>query len=452
MGSFSQGMAFSFLCDPRVRASMAQHRGLGADRVLILFLLAVFAGLASPVSAETFIWIDAAGVTHLTDNSAGVPEAQRNSTSDEIDSLRGLWKDDILGPATSTPPGHSGRESDRVARLLRGATQDVRRGETTRATATLRSLQRMAPQRPETYWYLASLDRQRGRYGSAQENLVRFLELAGDDLEIWKERARRRLVELGDERQLVDPDIERDPLEFVRIKTANFRLELDSELGTLDRKYAETVLRYLEQARSDVSDQIGVTPLEPLGVVLYGKAAYLQAHRHRFSFQTVGFFDGRIHVTSPAHPSGAMRSLLYHEYTHAVYREQTGGDRPYWLNEGLAERMERRSRNFAASTRSERISLRTRIEAGNWIPLRSIALSFSGLSDEDARAAYLESVIAIAYIEDHTTKLQRARMLSRIGGGFSVDQALHEAIGMDTDALDEQIRQSILDEFPAIGS
>ncbi len=450
MGSFSQAISTSSQFDHRQPPSCGRRLRWAAGSGLVLFFAVVFAHPGTRASAETFVWIDDAGITHLTDDPSAVPESRLKPASDEIDSLRGLWKDNILGPETLTPRGSSGRESDRHARLLRGATEDLRRGETARATATLRSLQRLAPQRPETYWYLASLDRRRGRYTSAHAHLVRFLELAGDDLAVWRKRAQKRLDELADEQQLVDPNIARDPLEFLRIQTPNFRLELDSELGTLDRDYAETVLRYLEEARREVSAQIGVTPLEPLGVVLYGKAAYLQAHRHRFSFQTVGFFDGRIHVTSPAHPAEALRSLLYHEYTHAVYREQTGGDRPYWLNEGLAERMERRSRNFAASTRSERISLRTRIQAGNWIPLRAIAPSFSGLSDEDARAAYLESVIATAYIEEHTTKQQRARMLSRLGDGFSVDQALHEAMGLDTDSLDAKIRQQILDEFPAI--
>ncbi len=450
MGSFSQAISTSSQFDHRQPPSCGRRLRWAAGSGLVLFFAVVFAHPGTRASAETFVWIDDAGITHLTDDASAVPESRLKPASDEIDSLRGLWKDNILGPETLTPRGSSGRESDRHARLLRGATEDLRRGETARATATLRSLQRLAPQRPETYWYLASLDRRRGRYTSAHAHLVRFLELAGDDLAVWRKRAQKRLDELADEQQLVDPNIARDPLAFLRIQTPNFRLELDSELGTLDRDYAETVLRYLEEARREVSAQIGVTPLEPLGVVLYGKAAYLQAHRHRFSFQTVGFFDGRIHVTSPAHPAEALRSLLYHEYTHAVYREQTGGDRPYWLNEGLAERMERRSRNFAASTRSERISLRTRIQAGNWIPLRAIAPSFSGLSDEDARAAYLESVIATAYIEEHTTKQQRARMLSRLGDGFSVDQALHEAMGLDTDSLDAKIRQQILDEFPAI--
>jgi hypothetical protein len=451
MGSFSHVMAFSTL-DLCARPCVARRFGRSLPQALLLWVAIAVANFGSPASAEMFIWIDEAGITHLTDDPDGVPASHRDASGNEVDSLRGLWQDDILGPETSTPPGGSGRERDRHSRLLRGATQNMRRGETARATATLRSLQRMAPQRPETYWYLASLDRLRGRYASAHDHLVRFLELAGEDHPVWQRRARQRLAELSDEQQLVDPDIDRDPLEFLRIKTENFRLELDSELGTLDRKYANTVLTYLEEARDEVSAQVGVTPLEPLGVVLYGKAAYLQAHRHRFSFQTVGFFDGRIHVTSPAHPSQAMRSLLYHEYTHAVFREQTGGDRPYWLNEGLAERMERRSRELGASTRSERISLRTRIQAGNWIPLRKIAPSFSGLSDEDARAAYLESVVATAYIEEHTTRQQRARMLSRMGDGFSVDQALHEAMGMDTDALDERIQQLILDEFPAIES
>jgi hypothetical protein len=403
-------------------------------------------------SAETYIWVDDQGVTHVTDDLDAVPPAHRDTRAGEVDVLRGLWKDEILGDAITTPPGVSGGEGDRYLRLLRGAVDDLRRGETARASATLRSVQRMWPARAEAYWYLALLDRRRGRYESASGHLAKFQERARAGLESWREKANRLEKELRDERRLIDTGVDRPPLQFTRVKTRNFRLDLDSELGQADPAYADTVLRFLEEARSDVSEQVGIEPLEPLGVVLYGKAAYLEAHRHRFSFQTVGFFDGRIHVTSPAHPSEAMRSLLYHEYTHAVFREQTGGDRPYWLNEGLAERMERRSRKLEASTRSERISLRTRIEAGHWIPLREIAPSFSGLSDEDARAAYLQSVVATAFIEEHTTNEQRARMLSRIGEGYSIDQALHEAMGMDTDDLDAALQQAILAEFPAIGS
>jgi hypothetical protein len=162
----------------------------------------------------------------------------------------------------------------------------------------------------------------------------------------------------------------------------------------------------LEEARQAASERLGAVPSEAMGIVFYGKAAYLQAHRHRFSFQTVGFFDGRIHVVSAGHPAGELRALLFHEYTHAVFRERTGGDRPYWLNEGLAEIAERSSHAKPRLTRSELVSLRGRIDEGRWLPLRRLAPSFSGLDDADARAAYLEAMAAAYWIDARTDRAQ----------------------------------------------
>jgi hypothetical protein len=185
-----------------------------------------------------------------------------------------------------------------------------------------------------------------------------------------------------------------------------------------------------------------------MGVVFYGKAAYLEAHRHRFSFQTVGFFDGRIHVVSAAHPAGELRALLFHEYSHAVYREQTGGDRPYWLNEGFAEISERESLRRTGLTRSERRILRDAIDSGKWIPLRRLAPSFSGLDDEGARAAYLESAAAAQWIGEQTSTTQRAKLLGMLGTGVDPDQAFLAILGVDTDAVDGAVREAILAEFP----
>jgi hypothetical protein len=163
----------------------------------------------------------------------------------------------------------------------------------------------------------------------------------------------------------------------------------------------------------------------------------------------VGFFDGRIHVVSAGHPAGELRALLFHEYAHAVYREQTGGDRPYWLNEGLAEISERTSLNRRGLTRSERQALRRRIDANAWIALRRLAPSFSGLGDEDARTAYLESMAAAAWIEARTDRAQRGRLLARLGEGATDDEALTEVLSLDTQAIDAALRRAIRDEFPA---
>ena len=407
-----------------------------------------------PVSAsepENFVWVDKHGLTHLTNDPGDVPDAVRSeSGAASPDRLTSLWHDGVYGPPLTTPPGSSGSADDRVVRLLEGVRVDLARGEQARAGATLRSLLRLDPGRPEPHWYLAQLDQQRGRYASARGHLLEFLSRASTErYGRWRELARERLARLDDEEALADTQRERGPLRLVEYSGKNFRLELDAELGVRP-EFASTVMGYLESAYQDVSQQLGVAPEEPLGVVFYGRAAYLRAHQQRFSFQTVGFFDGRIHVSSPADPGEPLRALLYHEYAHALYREQTGGDRPYWLNEGLAELVERRAKRTPASTRSERASLRTRITGDDWISLRRIAPSFGGLQGEDARAAYLESIIASGWIEERTDAAQRARLLRRLGEGWSIDQALHEAVGVDTDQLDAAIQRRLLDEFPAI--
>lgn len=423
-------------------------RGALQAAVTLAACLAVMAALAAaPASAENYIWVDDDGVTRLSNDPESVPEGAHEEAA--VDELRGLWGGGLTGPVVGTPPGASGSEADRVLRLLHGAVQDLERGETARAIAALRSARRLDPARPETYWYLALLDRRRGRYAQAAQNLQLFLDRAGQDLEAWKTLAAKRLRSLEDERRLASQTLERGPLELVQYQGDHFHIQLDAELNDVRSDYAIAAMAFLEEARGVVEQRVGVTPGEPLGVVFYGRAAYSRAHAHRFSFQTVGFFDGRIHVSSPAHPSETLRSLLFHEYTHAVFRAETGGDRPYWFNEGLAELVERASREQPSSTRSERASLRQRIAAEQWIPLRRLAPSFSGLDDESARAAYLQSIVAVEWVHAHSTPEQRRRLLRRLGQGFSMDQALHEMLGLDTSGLEAAVQAWIESEFPS---
>ncbi len=409
--------------------------------VLLASLLAVAA------AADPWVWVDERGVTHIADDPSGVPESVRSQAAQGREALRGLW-DDVRGPLEAPASSATSRAGERTLRLIRGAVSDLERGETARAQVALESVLRDEPAQPEAHWYLALLERQRGRYESAQAHLEAFLASAGDSLEPWRESAQRRLAALADEARLAT-QTDGAATDFVGLSTPHYRVHYDAALGRASRDYAQTVLGYLEEAREATSQRLGAEPQEAMGIVFYGKAAYLQAHRHRFSFQTVGFFDGRIHVVSAGHPSGELRALLFHEYTHAVFRERTGGDRPYWLNEGLAEVAERGSHSRAGPTRSELVSLRSRIDEGRWLSLRRLAPSFSGLDDTDARAAYLEAMAAADWIEARTDRKQRAQLLARLGEGASDDEALREAVGVDTEAIDAAVRARVLREFPS---
>ncbi len=413
-------------------------------------VLLCVAFLLVPLSAGTdlHVWVGEDGSTHVTDDPEKIPAERRGAAAPRVEELRALWDDGVSGPPLVTPRGASGSEEDRILRQVRDAVDDLRRGETARATAALRSVLERAPNHPEAHWYLALLEGRRGHLDAAEQHLLAFLSAAGDEYDSMRASAQRRLSRLEDERRLMDsPDA--GTLRLIDQENEFFRVHYHEALlrnGAPD--FARTVLRYLDDARSALGLRLGLYPEEPTGVVIYGKAAYLRTHGHRFSFQTVGFYDGRIHVVSAAHPAGELRTLLFHEYTHALFREQTAGDRPFWLNEGLAELAERASQGIVSLTRGERVRLRRAIDTGDWISLRRIAPSFSGLGDGQARLAYLISTAAAAWVEAHTVRDGRARLLRRLGEGWSDDEALREAVGMDTDGIDAALRAEIVSEFP----
>ena len=415
-------------------------------RLALAVLLALPCG-AGRASADTYVWVDERGTTHLTSDPGKVPEAHRGAVVGKGVELSSLWDGELRGPEVAPLARDSNRPEARNARLLRGAVDDLRHGETARATTTLRGVLTADPANATAHWYLALLERQRGHFEAAAEHLRSFLTHAGSELEPWRASARERLAALEDERRLIRAAS--TPSEFHALSSANFHVQYDRALALATPDYAATVLRYLEEAHDHLAREWGVAPAEPTGVVLYGKAAYVLAHSHRFSFDTVGFYDGRIHVVSAAHPAGELRSLLFHEYTHALFRESAGSDRPFWLNEGLAELAERASQGRPALARSERARLRRAIDEGSWLPLRRLAPSFSGLDQDGAKLAYLEATAAAAWLEARTDVEARRALVRALGRGRSADAALLQAVGLDTDGVDDALRRTITAAFPA---
>jgi len=404
-----------------------------------LAALCLCAGVAA---ADTFVWIDERGATHVTNDAASVPDGATLVPEPE---RGGLWGGSVAGPPLAPEAGSTSSGDDRLARLLRDAADDLARGETGRAQLALESVLADSPGSAEAHWYLALLERQRGRHRSAEEHLRAFLSNAGDAHASWRESARRRLEALEAEDRLAAAHAPGSPLRTLDLDAGAFRLRLDADLAEASPGLAQTVLAHLAEARSDAAARLGFAPSEPTGVVLYGRAAYRDVHADRFTFPTVGFFDGEIHVSSAARPGAELRALLFHELVHAFFRERSGGDRPYWLNEGLAELAGRRARGLAGLTRSERAELRARARDGRWIPLESLVTGFQGLDAEGADGAYLASAAAAEWILARTTPATRARLVAAIAAG-SADAALRRAAGVDTRGLDAALRRALASE------
>jgi hypothetical protein len=407
-------------------------------------LLAIVLVAPLLLAAELHVWVDEHGVTHVTDDPDSVPKGQ---AAQDPGDLRLLWGGDALGEPLPPTVAGSSSEGDRQLRNLRAALLDLERGETARAAVLLREVLRREPDRPEAHFVLAILEGRRGHLDQAEVHLQAFLASAGDRFDAWRASAERRLARIEDERRLMASS-QAGALRLVDVAHPAFRIQADEALlATGKTEFAATIARYLDDVRAFVGEQLGAVPAEPMGVVLYGRASYVKTHGHRFSFQTVGFFDGRIHVVSAAHPAGELRSLLVHEYTHALFRERTGGDRPYWLNEGLAEWIERASQARPPLSRDELVQLRAAIEEERWIGLARLAPSFSGLGDDEARLAYAISTAAADWLLRHADAAARARLLGLLGEGRTADEALRAVLQRDTAAIDRAVRAEIRAQF-----
>jgi hypothetical protein len=400
--------------------------------------LALAAALCLP-PAEIRIWVDAQGVTHATNEPGAAPASARAASE-----ASALWGEERFGAPLPRERGASSSEEDRAYRALREALVDLQRGDTQLAIARLNGVLRVDARRPEAHFYLALIEARRGYLDAAEAHLRAFLSVAGDDFDDWRASALRRLAQLDDERALQAAQ-GRGALELVALGHPDFAIEADSALlAAGGPEFATTVSRLLDDTRAHVGLALGTMPDSPIGVVLYGRANYLRAHAHRFSFQTVGFFDGRIHAVSAAHPGGELRGLLTHEYTHALFKQIAADDQPYWLNEGLAELLERGALRRPALSRSEETQLRAALAAGEWLPLRRIAPSFSGLSDKQARLAYAISTAAADWLVRNTDARARGELLRSLGRGVDVDDALRAALGVDSDGLDAALQRELL--------
>ena len=265
--------------------------GFSRRRIAFGVFLLVVAGL---LPGRVAIWLDERGHPTLS-NQARPPGDEAVQLSPE--DLRLAWEGNLEGERVVTRD--SSAEGDRFTRELLAARDDLARGETRNGLRQLRRLYRENPGRPEAAWLLAQVERQRGRLEPARDALDAALSTAASMPPDWRaaaEALRGEIdVELAHARQAY---VEGSEIHAQR--TENFRVSYDHQFA--GRQFGDLALEILEAARRRVAQALGRSLGRTLEVRLYTKAQYLESHRHRFGFATVGFYDGVIHVVAGRHP------------------------------------------------------------------------------------------------------------------------------------------------------
>ena len=132
-----------------------------------------------------------------------------------------------------------------------------------------------------------------------------------------------------------------------------------------------------------------------------------------------------------------------HELTHLVIDQATknpfGGNIPTWLDEGLAVYM---SGELDASWRGYRALVAAAAKAGQLMTLQTLSSSFPADPGQTLQA-YGQSGTVVEFIIKHYGKDAMARLLDIFSQGSTYDDALKQALGVDTHGLDNAWRQSI---------
>jgi tetratricopeptide (TPR) repeat protein len=177
---------------------------------------------------------------------------------------------------------------------------------------------------------------------------------------------------------------------FAQSKSSNFIFKYEGDKQFPVARVIETIC---EEAFVEVGMELGYYPDEPVTVILYTDSQFADVTRSPAWARAI--FDGKIRlpVKGLSARTDVLERIIFHEYTHAVVHEISGGRAPVWLHEGLAQRSEDSDRDQVPMA----FSL---IESGGPRPFTELESSFLTLKGTDARLAYAQSYLAVHCLED----------------------------------------------------
>jgi hypothetical protein len=141
------------------------------------------------------------------------------------------------------------------------------------------------------------------------------------------------------------------------------------------------------------------------------------------------------------------RDTVRHELTHLVLaqygRSCVGGDRPSWLEEGLAM--------YAEGGPSEEVAddIQAAVRDNNFTPLRSLNGAFPAHGDE-ASLAYSQSNSVIQFLREEYGHEMIQDLIQVLATGESYDGALEQVYGFNVDGLEQQWRSWVGAPYRAV--
>jgi hypothetical protein len=213
-----------------------------------------------------------------------------------------------------------------------------------------------------------------------------------------------------------------------------------------DRAFGEALFDQANKTLDQIEAEAGVMVEIPVKIFIYGSFSDLREAIAVGAQEWTGgqaFTDQGVVVIGVS-PSDLTYGLAAtpHELTHLVIHQATDnpyGDIPRWLDEGLAVYM---SGEMDAGWRGYRAEVTGSAQANKLMTLQTLSSSFPADSDQ-AGLAYAQSGSVVEFIIQHYGEDAMAGLLDIFSEGALYDEALEQALGVDTWELDNAWRETI---------
>ena len=243
-------------------------------------------------------------------------------------------------------------------------------------------------------------------------------------------------------------ELETEPVSFTYTDTRFDWRELSSDRVILywyqgDDEFGQALFAKALEAVERLSEETGVTVERAVKIFIYGSHGDLLGALEEGAQEWTGgvsFSEYGIVLigVSPGNLAWGERAVA-HELSHAILHKATENpfsDLPRWLDEGLAMRAEGELEPSYVN------SLNRAIETNSLISVRSVSSTFPADADL-AHLCYAESYSLVEFILDHYGQGAMRKLISIFAEGAYYDDALKEALGVDTDGLEDGWREAI---------
>jgi hypothetical protein len=220
---------------------------------------------------------------------------------------------------------------------------------------------------------------------------------------------------------------------YAELDTGHFTLHFEG--GQTTPELRRQLLDLLEADFNELVSVFGVAPRQSIPVVIYTSRAFTEVTQAPAWAEALNDGKLRIPLEGVSGITAELARVLKHELAHSFINQITHARCPQWLNEGVAQMVEGRASNGAALARL--------YSQHRQQPLAALEGPFASLPGPAAALAYGESLATVEYIRDQYGFSDVVRMLQRIGGGMTPEEALRATIHSSYSDLDGEVAQAL---------